>query len=218
MRIVTLSAVCVIVNSNGFACPLFGFCGRHVPDRFGGDCAARPITTTAATSTTVNIARFMSSSFSAAMLHRIVARLRRAGVRWSWHNRRPRRLAREGKWRKQRLPAPADKVALYERLVATNPRVERKGATMPYTSLNGNMFSFVMKSGRVGLRLPAAEREAFIKKYKTKLVEQYGVVQKEYVEVPDALLAKTTELKRYSDASFEYVSSLKPKPTTKSKK
>ena len=114
--------------------------------------------------------------------------------------------------------APADKVALYERLVATNPHVERKGATMPYTSLNGNMFSFLMKSGRVGLRLPEAEREAFIKKYKTKLVEQYGIVQKEYVEVPDALLAKTTELKRYFDASFEYVSSLKAKPTTKPKK
>ena len=114
--------------------------------------------------------------------------------------------------------APADKVALYERLVATNPHVERKGATMPYTSLNGNMFSFLMKSGRVGLRLPEAEREAFIKKYKTKLVEQYGVVQKEYVEVPDTLLAKTTELKKYFDASFEYVSSLRAKPTTKSKR
>jgi hypothetical protein len=27
--------------------------------------------------------------------------------------------------------APADKVALYEMVVATNPSVERKGATMP---------------------------------------------------------------------------------------
>jgi len=114
--------------------------------------------------------------------------------------------------------APADKVALYERLIATNPRVERKGATMPYTSLNGNMFSFLMKTGRVGLRLPEAEREAFIKKYKTKLVKQYGIVQREYVEVPDGLLAKTPELKKYFDASYEYVSSLKLKPTTKPKK
>jgi hypothetical protein len=29
--------------------------------------------------------------------------------------------------------------------------------------------------------------------------------------VPDALLAKTKELKKYFDSSFEYVSSLKPK-------
>jgi hypothetical protein len=111
--------------------------------------------------------------------------------------------------------APADKVALYERLVATNPKVERKGATMPYTSQNGNMFSFLMKTGRVGLRLPPAEREAFIRKHKAKLVEQYGIVQKEYVEVPDALLAKTAELKKYFDLSYDYVCSLRPKPTTR---
>src|SRR5262245_8068203 len=61
VRIVTLSAACVMVNSNGFACPLFGFWGRQVPDRFGGACAARPITTTAAASTIVNTVRFMSA-------------------------------------------------------------------------------------------------------------------------------------------------------------
>jgi hypothetical protein len=59
VRIVTLSAVCVMVISNGFTCPLFGFCGRHVPDKFGGACPARPITTTAAAITAVNITRFM---------------------------------------------------------------------------------------------------------------------------------------------------------------
>jgi hypothetical protein len=32
---------------------------------------------------------------------------------------------------------PADKLELYEKLVATNPKVERKGAANPYTSLNG---------------------------------------------------------------------------------
>jgi len=42
-------------------------------------------------------------------------------------------------------------------------------------------------------------------------------VQKEYVEVPDALLGKTGELKKYFDASYAYVSSLKPKPTAKKK-
>lgn len=38
---------------------------------------------------------------------------------------------------------PAEKIALYEKLLATIPGIERKGATMPYTSLNGNMFSFI---------------------------------------------------------------------------
>ncbi len=113
---------------------------------------------------------------------------------------------------------PADKLALYEKLVATNPKVERLGATVPYTSLNGHMFSYLSKEGKLELRLPAGEREAFLKKYKAKLTVAYGRVQPEYVEVPDSLLASTRELKKYFDMSYAYVASLKPKPTTKRKK
>ena len=114
--------------------------------------------------------------------------------------------------------AYADKLALYDKLVATNPSVKRKGATMPYTSLNGNMFSVLTRTGTLALRLPAAAREAFLEKYKTRLCEQYGAVMVEYVEVPDALLSKTRELKKFFDLSYEYVGSLKPKATTRKKK
>jgi TfoX/Sxy family transcriptional regulator of competence genes len=113
--------------------------------------------------------------------------------------------------------APQDKIDLYEKLVATNPAVERKGATVPYTSLNGNMFSYLSKAGKLALRLPAPAREAFLKKYKARLCEAYGVVQPEYVEVPDSLLASTRELKKFFDLSYEYAGSLKPKPTAKKK-
>ena len=113
--------------------------------------------------------------------------------------------------------APAERLELYEKLVATNPRVERKGATMPYTSLNGHMFSVLTKTGKLALRLPTKEREEFLKKYKAKLCEQYGVVMKEYVEVPDSLLRKTQELKKYFELSYAYVASLKPKATKKTK-
>jgi len=111
--------------------------------------------------------------------------------------------------------APADRVALYEKLIATNPKVERKGATMPYTSVNGNMFSVLTKDGWLSLRLPAGAREAFLEKYKATVAVQYGVVTPEYVHVPDALLEKTQELKKYFDISYAYTSGLKPKPTTK---
>src|ERR1022692_1917410 len=47
----------------------------------------------------------------------------------------------------------------------------------------------------MALRLPTGEREKLLAKYKTKLFEAYGIVQKRYVTVPDALLAKTDELK-----------------------
>jgi hypothetical protein len=111
----------------------------------------------------------------------------------------------------------AKALALYDKLLATNPNVQRKGDTMPYTSLNGNMFSLFTKENRLTLRLPKGEREAFLTRFKTTLSEQYGHVQPEYVVVPDALLAKTPELKRYFDMSYAYVTSLRPKPTTKKK-
>jgi TfoX/Sxy family transcriptional regulator of competence genes len=112
----------------------------------------------------------------------------------------------------------ATNLDLYEKLVATNPEVERKGATMPYTSLYGHMFSILTKEGTLALRLPAAEREQFLEEYETELSEQYGRVMKEYVEVPDSLLRDTEVLKQYFDISYAYVGSLKPKPTKKKAK
>ncbi|HLK20681.1 MAG TPA: hypothetical protein VKT81_17125 [Bryobacteraceae bacterium] len=111
--------------------------------------------------------------------------------------------------------APADKLALYEKLVATHPKVERKGAANPYTSLNGHMFSYLNPEGTLALRLPADEREKFLKKYKTTLFEAYGAVMKEYVTVPDKLLKNTKELSKYFELSYAYIGSLKPKPTKK---
>jgi hypothetical protein len=111
----------------------------------------------------------------------------------------------------------ATSLELYEKLVATHPKVKRQGASVPYTSLNGHMFSYLGKTGELALRLPAAERELFLKKYKTSLCKQYGIVQKEYVAVPAALLKKTEELKPFFGQSYTYVSLLKPK-STKAKK
>ena len=113
---------------------------------------------------------------------------------------------------------PPEKLELYEKLVRTSPGVERKGDTVPYTALNGNMFSYLHASAGLALRLPPAEREKFLAKYQTKLFDAYGTVQKEYVAVPDALLAKTGELRPYFKISVEYAKSLKPKPAGTKKK
>ena len=118
-------------------------------------------------------------------------------------------------------PAPhahPDKLLLYQALVATNSLVECRGAAVPYTSRDGNMFSYLSKEGKLALRLPRGTREEFLKKYKARLCEAYGIVQPEFVEVPEALLAKTAELKKFFDASYEYVCSLKPKAATEKKK
>jgi TfoX/Sxy family transcriptional regulator of competence genes len=117
---------------------------------------------------------------------------------------------------KRPSPIPAEKIAQYEKLVATLPGVERKGADNPYTSLNGNMFSLLHSpQGRLALRLPEDERAKFLKRYNTKLFEAYGAVMREYVAVPDALLAKPQELQKYFAISHAYAKTLKPKPTKK---
>jgi len=110
------------------------------------------------------------------------------------------------------------KVELYNKMVASHPDAVLKGDTIPYTSLNGHMYSFLSKGGEVTLRLPADERIKFIEKYKTKLAENYGIIQKEYVVVPDSLLENPDELKPYFEVSYNYVSALKPKPAAKNKK
>jgi TfoX/Sxy family transcriptional regulator of competence genes len=111
----------------------------------------------------------------------------------------------------------AEKTALYNKLVATLPAAERKGDTVPYTSLNGNMYSYLSKDGFLALRLGKDDREAFLEKYNTTLVYAYGIIQKEYVTVPDSLLMKTDELKSYFELSYRYASTLKPKPKKKKK-
>jgi TfoX/Sxy family transcriptional regulator of competence genes len=103
---------------------------------------------------------------------------------------------------------------LYDKLIATNPKIERRGAANPYTSLNGNMFTLLHQSS-LAIRLPEDKREEFLRKYNTTLFTAYGTVMKEYVAVPDALLKKTKELQKYLEFSYEYAKTLKPKPTKK---
>src|SRR5271154_1572558 len=106
---------------------------------------------------------------------------------------------------------PPEKLALYEKLIATMPEIGRKGDVHPYTSRNGHMFSYLDQTGAMGLRLPKEELEAFLKKYKTTLFVSYGAVKKDWAAVPDVLLQKTRDLKKYLKISYEYTGKLKPK-------
>ena len=119
-------------------------------------------------------------------------------------------LDREGRF--------ARNLALYEALVALVPEIERKGATNPYTSVNGNMFSICSPGGEVELRLPAEQRQEFLERYSTHLREAYGIVQREYVVVPDDLLARIDELAPWFEASYRYAAGLRPKATTRAKR
>ena len=110
---------------------------------------------------------------------------------------------------------PAELLDQYDRLIETILDLKRKGDNTPYTSLNGHMFSFLGADGRLGMRLPQEARETFLQKYNTQLCVAYGTVLKEYVSVPNDLLANTEELKEFFATSYAYVGAMKPKPSKK---
>jgi hypothetical protein len=107
---------------------------------------------------------------------------------------------------------PADRLALYERLIEKVDGVEIKGAKSAYTSLNGHMFSFMTGEGALALRLSTEDQQAFMDTYKTGPVIQYGAVMRGYVEIPAALLEDTQSLLPIFEKSVAYVGSLKPNP------
>ena len=106
-------------------------------------------------------------------------------------------------------------IEAYDRLIATVEGAARQGASMPYTSVNGNMSSFLSPTGHLALRLSAAVRATLIDRYGATPHEAHGRVMAEYVTVPAPLLDDTTALAPWFAASWTYVSSLKPKPTTR---
>lgn len=107
----------------------------------------------------------------------------------------------------------ADRLAVYEAMVAGHPDIERKGKTMPYTSMNGNMFSFLATDGTICLRLPKDAVAAFEAEHGTGPVRQYGAIMKEYVALPDRLVGAASERAALFRTSVAYARTLKPKAT-----
>lgn len=119
---------------------------------------------------------------------------------------------------KAKYTGPESAIKLYDKLIATQPDIKRKGAKNPYTSLNGHMFSFLGQDGTLYVRLSPEDQEAHDKKHGTGPVKSYGATMRGYVEIPAALFKKTAQLKKTFAASVDYIRSLKPKPTKKPKK
>ena len=62
---------------------------------------------------------------------------------------------------KLKAQMPAEKLAQYTAAVKATPGAELKGASMPYTAVNGNMNSFLDKLGTCAVRLSKPDRDAF---------------------------------------------------------
>ena len=107
---------------------------------------------------------------------------------------------------------------MYEGLIAGVPDVERKGKATPYTSMNGNMFSFLGQGGVLAFRLSKGERAAFLGEHPGAVMEQYGAVMKDYVAVPDAVLEDGEALGELWGRCVANARTLKPKATTRARK
>ena len=112
---------------------------------------------------------------------------------------------------------PEELLAQYDLIISKIPDMDRKGVSLPYTSMNGNMYTMMRKDGALGIRLNANDRESFIEKYNASPFENYGSMIKEYVEVPASVLMDTDTMTYYMSLSHEYAKTLKSKPTKKTK-
>jgi hypothetical protein len=111
---------------------------------------------------------------------------------------------------------PPERLALYERLLASVDGVEGKANFgSGYTAIDGNMYTVISKHGVVGIRLPEPERSAFLDQHHTELFrgDPAWPPAREFVAVPDALLEDTEALRPTLERSLAYVRTLKPKPT-----
>ena len=81
-----------------------------------------------------------------------------------------------------------DAIAIFDRVIAQIPEIERKGKTMPYTSDNGHMYSQVNKDGELGIRLSPEAGKAFMAEHGAGPFLSYGATMKDYVCIPEALM------------------------------
>ena len=103
------------------------------------------------------------------------------------------------------------KLELYDMLVAKCPSFDRKGKTVPYTSANGHMFSFLNKDGQLGIRFSKKVQEKYIQEFDTTIFKSHGAVMRGYVLIPDHMFEDLDKLADYLNESYDYVMTLEPK-------
>jgi len=112
-------------------------------------------------------------------------------------------------------PGPPEALERYLAMVELSGNGEVKGAKNPYTSRNGHMFSFLDPAGNLAIQFSAELEAEFRAAYDSGPVEQYGRTMQRYSSVPAELLADTEALRSWYDRAWEWIGTLKPKPTKK---
>ena len=107
-------------------------------------------------------------------------------------------------------------LAAFDTMISGVAGVERKGAAMPYVSINGNMYGMVSKADVIDLRLGKDEMAAFVAEHGPSPFDGTpGFVSKDDVAIPHEMLANAASLKKWFKLSHAHAIALKPKKTTR---
>ena len=108
-----------------------------------------------------------------------------------------------------------EKLEIYRSLVEPYPDLTVKGKANPYTSMNGNMFSFLGKDDVLAFRVSKERRAEFLEEHPDAEVVSYNTVMKDYIGVPEDALDDLDGLRVMFSETVEHAKTLPPKPTTK---
>ena len=106
-------------------------------------------------------------------------------------------------------------LAAFDAMIGAVPGVERKGAAMPYVSVNGNMYGMISKMGVIGIRLGKDDLAAFMAAGGEPFEGTPGFINREYGGVPAAMLGDSKMLRAWFKKSHAFAAGLKPKKTTR---
>ncbi len=109
------------------------------------------------------------------------------------------------------MPEEIPNLAIYRDLVNRFYKDKVKGKANPYTSMNGNMYSFLDKSGCICIRISDQDRTCFATAFSAGPVVQHGAIMQEYVAVLQSALNSPGELENAFRASLQYAQSLRKK-------
>lgn len=103
-----------------------------------------------------------------------------------------------------------EKLELYSQALE-KAGIRKKGETLPYSSINGNMFSQMNKEGGLGLRFSDDVKEKYIAEFNSGTFSSYGKELKGYVLIPEGIIKDTHKLSLLLKESRDYVSRLPKK-------
>jgi len=104
-----------------------------------------------------------------------------------------------------------DVLDIYQNAISKCPEIERKGKSVPYTSSNGHMFSFINKDGDLGIRFSKERQQEYFNKYNTSYFHSHGAKMNGYIQITNSMLEDQDLIVELLLESYNYVNSLKPK-------